>query len=76
MKSAAASANTRHHRQKNLEEEDKDEEMEFQDAKRALKAIYDHSYSDSSTNKHRKTLYFMYWGYWDITSWRIIKILH
>jgi hypothetical protein len=49
-------------------EEDKDEEMEFQDTKRVLRAVYDHSDSDSSTDEHRKMLHVMYGGSWDITS--------
>jgi hypothetical protein len=36
--------------------------MEFQDAKRALKAFYGHTNSDSSTDDHRKQLYVMYGG--------------
>jgi hypothetical protein len=50
--------------------------MEYQDAKRALKAVYDHSNSDSSIDQRRKTLHVMYGGSWDITSQRIIKTLH
>jgi hypothetical protein len=46
--------------------EDKDEAMEFQNAKRVLKDIYDHSDSDSSTNKRHKALHIMYGGSWDI----------
>jgi hypothetical protein len=46
----------------------KKEEMEFQNAERALKAIYGHSDSDSSTNEHRKMLHVVYGGSWDITS--------
>jgi hypothetical protein len=42
--------------------------MEFQDAKRALKAIYGNSDSESSGNEHRKTLHVMFGGSWDITS--------
>jgi hypothetical protein len=34
--------------------------MAFQDAKRALKAIYDHSDSNSNTNERRKQLHIMY----------------
>jgi hypothetical protein len=38
--------------------------MDFQNAKRAIKVIYDHSNSDSesSNNKHRKQLHIMYDG--------------
>jgi hypothetical protein len=49
--------------------------MEFQDAKRALKVVYDHSDSNSSTDERRKTLHIMYGGYRDITSRRVIKTL-
>jgi hypothetical protein len=56
-------------------EEHKDEEMEFQDAKGALKAVYGHSNSKSSTNERRKTLHVMFGGSWEITSRRIIKTL-
>jgi hypothetical protein len=50
--------------------------MSFQDAKRALKAIYGHSDPDSSTDEHRKQLHIMYDGSWDITSRHIVKTLH
>jgi hypothetical protein len=49
---------------------------EFQDARRALKAVYGHSDSESSDNEHRKVLHVMFRGSWDITSRRIIKTLH
>jgi hypothetical protein len=55
--------------------EDKDEAMEFQNAKRVLKDIYDHSDSDSSTNKHRKVLHIMYGGSWDIMFRCVVKTL-
>jgi hypothetical protein len=42
--------------------------MEFHDARRALKAVYGHSDSESSDNELR--------GSWDITSRRIIKTMH
>jgi hypothetical protein len=35
-------------------DKEKDEEMSFQDAKRALKAVYGHSGSNSSTDECRK----------------------
>jgi hypothetical protein len=60
-------------KQKGDLEHDKDEEMDYQDAKRALKAIYDHSSSNSSTNEHHKALHVMYGVPWDITSQRIVK---
>jgi hypothetical protein len=53
-------------------EEDKDR-MGFQKAKRDLRAVYDHSDSESSDNERRKMLYVMFGGSWDITSCRIIK---
>jgi hypothetical protein len=49
--------------------------MEFQNAKRAIKVIYDHSDSKSSNNECRKQLHIMYDGSWDITSRRVIKTL-
>jgi hypothetical protein len=52
-----------------------EEEMEFQDAKRALKAVYGNSDSESSGNERRKTLHVMFGGSWDITSRRVIKTL-
>jgi hypothetical protein len=36
--------------------------MEFQNAKRAFKAVYGHSDSDSSDGKHCKQLHVMYDG--------------
>jgi hypothetical protein len=49
--------------------------MEFQDAKRALKAVYGHSDSESSDNERRRTLHIMFWGSWAITSRRVVKTL-
>jgi hypothetical protein len=40
--------------------EDKDEEMVFQNAKREMKTIYDHSESESSDNERRKALHVMF----------------
>jgi hypothetical protein len=37
--------------------------MEFQYTKRALKAVYGHSDSESSDNEHRKMLHVMFRGY-------------
>jgi hypothetical protein len=54
---------------------DKDGDLGFQRAKRDLKAIYGHSDSESSDNEHRKMLYIMFGGSWDITSRRVIKTL-
>jgi hypothetical protein len=62
-------------KQKVDSQEQKDAEMEFQDAKRALKAIYGHSDSESSDNERRKTLHVMFGGSWAITSRRVIKTL-
>jgi hypothetical protein len=62
-------------KQKEYPEEDKEDGMEFQRAKRDLKAVYDHSDSESSDNEHRKMLYVMFGGSWDITSRHIIKNL-
>jgi hypothetical protein len=45
----------------------------FQKAKRDLKALYDHSDFESNANKHRKMLYVMFRGSWDITSRHIVK---
>jgi hypothetical protein len=39
-----------------------EEKMEFQDAKRALKAVYGNSDSESSGNEHCKTLHVMFGG--------------
>jgi hypothetical protein len=63
-------------KQKMDPEEDKDEGLGFQQAERDLKAVYVHFDSEFSDNKHRKMLYIMFGGSWDITSRRIIKILH
>jgi hypothetical protein len=49
--------------------------MEFQDARKALKVVYDHSDSETSDNERRKVLHVMFRGSWDITSRRIIKTL-
>jgi hypothetical protein len=43
-------------------QEEKDVEMEFQDARRALKSVYGHSGSESSDNEHRKALHVMFRG--------------
>jgi hypothetical protein len=56
-------------------QEEKDTEMEFQDAKRALKTVYGHSDSESSDNEHCKMLHVMFGGFWAITSRRVIKTL-
>jgi hypothetical protein len=56
-------------------QEEKDAEMEFQDAKRALKAVYGHSDSKSSDNERREMLHVMFGGSWAITSRRVIKTL-
>jgi hypothetical protein len=56
-------------------QEEKDVEMEFQDARRALKAIYGHSDSKSSDNERRKVLHVMFRGSWDIMSRHVVKTL-
>jgi hypothetical protein len=55
------------------DDKEKDKEMTFQDAKRALKVVYGHSDSDSDTNECCKQLHVLYGGSWDITSRRVIK---
>jgi hypothetical protein len=62
-------------KQKINPKEEKDVEMEFQDARRALKAVYDHFDSESSDNERCKALHVMFRGSWDITSRRIVKTL-
>jgi hypothetical protein len=49
-------------KQKMNPHEEKDIEMEFQDDKRALKAMYEQSDSESSDNEHRKALHVMFGG--------------
>jgi hypothetical protein len=56
-------------------EVDKDGDLGFWRAKRDLKAVYDHSDSESSDNECCKKLYVMFGGSWDITSRRIVKTL-
>jgi hypothetical protein len=60
-------------KQKVDSEEEKDVEMVFQDANRALKTVYGHSNSESSDNERRKTLHVMFGGSWAITFRRVIK---
>jgi hypothetical protein len=62
-------------KQKVDSQEEKDAEMEFQDAKRALNVIYGHSDYESSDNEHCKTLHVMFRGSWVITSRRVVKTL-
>jgi hypothetical protein len=50
--------------------------MEFQNAKRVIKVIYNNSDSESSNKERCKQLHIIYDGSWDITSKRIIKTLH
>jgi hypothetical protein len=71
-----APSHQREGKQKVDPQEEKDVEMEFQDARRALKAIYGHSDSESSDNECRKALHVMFGGSWDITSRGIIKTMH
>jgi hypothetical protein len=47
--------------------------MEFQDAKRALKAIYGNF--EPSDNERRKAHHVIFGGSWEITSHRIVKTL-
>jgi hypothetical protein len=49
--------------------------MEFQDAKKALKAVYGHSDSESGDNEYRNMLHVMFRGSWAITSRRVVKTL-
>jgi hypothetical protein len=51
-------------KQKVDSQEQKDAEMEFQDAKRALKAVYGYSDSESSDNERRKMLHVMFGDSW------------
>jgi hypothetical protein len=62
-------------KQKMDPQEEKDVEMEFYDAKRALKAVYGHSNSESSDNERRKALHVMFRSSWAIASRRVIKTL-
>jgi hypothetical protein len=70
-----APSHQREGKQKVDSQKKKDVEMEFQDAMRALKAVYGHSDSETSDNKRRKALHVMFEGSWDITSRRIVKTL-
>jgi hypothetical protein len=54
--------------QKAIPEDNKDEELEYQDTKGALKVVYGHSSSDSSTDECHKMLHVKYRGSWDIMS--------
>jgi hypothetical protein len=56
-------------------QEEKDTEMEFQDAKRALNAVYGHSDSETSDNECHKALHVMFGGSWAITPRRVVKTL-
>jgi hypothetical protein len=49
-------------RQKMDHEEDKDEEMVFQNTKREMKAVYSHSDSESIDNECHKSLHIMFGG--------------
>jgi hypothetical protein len=57
-----APSHQREGKQKVDPQEEKDAEMEFQDAKRALKAVYGHSDSESSDNEHCKALHIKFGG--------------
>jgi hypothetical protein len=56
-------------------QEEKDVDMEIQDAKRALRAVFGHSDSESNDNERRKMLHVMFRGSWAIMSRSIIKTL-
>jgi hypothetical protein len=62
-------------KQKEDPEEEKDDRLGFQKAKRDLKAVYGDSDFESSNNECCTMLYVMFGGSWDITSHRIIKNL-
>jgi hypothetical protein len=62
-------------KQKMYPEEERDEEMAFQNAKREMKAVYGHSDFESSDNERRKALHVMFGGSWDIMSRCIVKTL-
>jgi hypothetical protein len=62
-------------KQKVDSQEERDAELEFQDAKRTLKAVYGHSDSESSENERRKMLHVMFGGSWATTSRHVIKTL-
>jgi hypothetical protein len=66
---------TRQREGKQKVDKEKDEEMQFQDAKRVLKAVYGNSDSESSDNECRKALHVMFGGSWDMTSWHIVRTL-
>jgi hypothetical protein len=57
-------------------EEEKDEAMALQNAKREMKVVYGYFDSESSNNEHHKALHVVFGGFWDITARRIIKTLH
>jgi hypothetical protein len=70
-----APSHQREGKQKVDSQEEKDAAMEFQDAKRALKAVYGHSDSKSSDNERHKMLHVMFGGSWAITSRCVVKTL-
>jgi hypothetical protein len=57
-----APSHQREGKQKLDPHEEKDVEIEFQDARRALKAICGHSDTESSDNEHCKVLHVMFGG--------------
>jgi uncharacterized Zn finger protein (UPF0148 family) len=71
-----APSRQREGKQKVDSQEQKDAEMEFQDAKRALKAVYGHSDSESDDNERCKMLHVMFEGSRAITYRRVINTLH
>jgi hypothetical protein len=56
-------------------QEGKDAEMEFQDAKRALKVVYGHFNSEPNDNKCHKVLPVMFGDSWAITSKHVVQTL-
>jgi hypothetical protein len=70
-----APSRQREGKQKVDSQEEKDAAMEFQDAKRALNAVYGHSDSESSDNERRKTLHVMFGDSWAITSRCVVMTL-
>jgi hypothetical protein len=70
-----APSRQREGKQKVDPQEEKDVEMEFQDARRALKAVYGHSDSESNDNERCKAFHVMFGGFWNIMFRCIIKTL-
>jgi hypothetical protein len=60
---------------RNSTEEDKEDVLGFQKARRDIKAVYNHSDSESNDNERHKMLYIVFGDSWDITSRHIVKNL-